>query len=268
VPETVPFITDRGRAVVRDEYVSAADHKALAISSGPIGLSTGQTDDDAAKAAALDMCQKRADALPRPGKCEVYAVGNAIVYTRGRPPMPPTPWITRDPSIERPVVVAEIPLMRDAGKTNVERGYLSGRPPKALALGPLGGFYFLTNQQSDDEAVRRALELCASNAGVPCMVVAVNENFVVPVPTTMKVTGFFHAGNADTIAPGLRDEVAHHLGNGGGWTAVAAGASGRVGVMVKAANEQAAIDGAMADCAKQDSSCRVVGIGPFAVETK
>jgi hypothetical protein len=24
----------------------------------------------------------------------------------------------------------------------------------------------------------------------------------------------------------------------------------------------------MADCAKQDSSCRVVGIGPFAVETK
>ncbi len=268
VPETVPFITDRGRAVVRDEYVSAADHKALAISSGPIGLSTGQADDDAAKAAALDMCQKRADALPRPGKCEVYAVGNAIVYTRGRPPMPPTPWITHDPSIERPVVVAEIPLMRDAGKTNVERGYLSGRPPKALALGPLGGFYFLTNQQSDDEAVRRALELCASNAGVPCMVVAVNENFVVPVPTTMKVTGFFHAGNADAIAAGLRDEVAHHLGNGGGWTAVAAGASGRVGVMVKAANEQAVIDGAMADCAKQDSSCRVVGIGPFAVEAK
>jgi hypothetical protein len=66
----------------------------------------------------------------------------------------------------------------------------------------------------------------------------------------------------------LRDDVAHRLGNGGGWTAVAAGAGGRVGVATRAANEQAAIDGAMADCAKQDSSCRVIGIGPFAVEAK
>jgi adenylate cyclase len=38
--------------------------------------------------------------------------------------------------------------------------------------------------------------------------------------------------------------------------------------MLKAANEQAAIDGAMADCARQDSSCRVIAIGPFAVESK
>src|SRR5271166_4513308 len=51
VPDTIPFITDRGRAVVRDEYMPGADHKALVISSGPIGLSTGQADDDAAKTA-------------------------------------------------------------------------------------------------------------------------------------------------------------------------------------------------------------------------
>jgi class 3 adenylate cyclase len=268
VPETIPFITDRGRAAVREEYISAADHKALAISSGPIGLSTGQSDDDAAKAAALDMCQKRVDNLPQQRKCELYAVGNAIVYTHGHPPMPPTPWVAHDAAIERPVAPADIPLMRDAGKTAIEHNYLPGRTSKAIALAPLGGFYFLTNQQSDDEAVRRVLELCANNAGVPCMALALDENFVVPVPTTMKVTGFFHAANADAIAPGLRDEVAHRLGNGGGWTAVAAGASGKAGVMVKAANEQAAIGGAMADCAKQDSSCRVVGIGPFTVEAK
>ena len=59
VPETIPFITDRGRAAVRDEYMPGADHKALVISSGPIGLSTGQADDDTAKTAALDMCQRR-----------------------------------------------------------------------------------------------------------------------------------------------------------------------------------------------------------------
>jgi hypothetical protein len=38
--------------------------------------------------------------------------------------------------------------------------------------------------------------------------------------------------------------------------------------MLKADSEQAAIDGAMADCAKRDHSCRVIAIGPFAVEPK
>jgi hypothetical protein len=66
----------------------------------------------------------------------------------------------------------------------------------------------------------------------------------------------------------LRDELAHRLGNGGGWTAVAAGYSGKVGLIVKAASEQAAIEGAMSDCAKRDHSCRVIAIGPFAVEPK
>jgi hypothetical protein len=39
-------------------------------------------------------------------------------------------------------------------------------------------------------------------------------------------------------------------------------------VSIKAANEQAAIDGALADCGKQDRSCRVIAIGPFEVEPK
>jgi class 3 adenylate cyclase len=268
VPETIPFITDRGRAAVREEYVSAANHKALAISAGPIGLSSGQADDESAKAAALDMCQKRADALPQQRKCELYAVGDTIVYTHGHPPLPSTPWVTHDASIERPLVPADIPLMRDGGKTNIERNYLPGHSSKALALGPLGGFYMLYGQQSEDEAVRRALELCGNNAGVPCLIVAVDNNFVVPVPTTMKATGFFRPAGADAIAPGLRDDVARRLGNGSGWTAVAAGASGKVGLALHGANEQAASDAAMADCTKQDSSCRVIGIGPFAVEAK
>ncbi|HEX3502016.1 MAG TPA: adenylate/guanylate cyclase domain-containing protein [Xanthobacteraceae bacterium] len=268
VPDTIPFITDRARAAVREEYMSADAHKALAISAGPIGISSGQADDEAAKAAALDVCQKRADALPAQRKCEIYAVGGNVVYGRGRPPMPPTPWVTQDSAIESPLVAANIPMMRETGKTSIERNYLPARMPKALALGPQGGFFFYTNQQSADEAVRRVLELCGSAAGVPCLIVAVDNNFVVPVPITMKATGFFRPAGADAIAPGLREEVAHRLGNGSGWTAVAAGATGRAGIAQHAANEQAAIDTAMADCSKQDSSCRVIAIGPFAVEGK
>jgi adenylate cyclase len=266
VPESIPFVTDRQRNNIRNEYLPAADHKALAISSGPIGFTSAQADDETAKAGALDICQKRADALSQQRKCELYAAGNTVVFTGARPPMPPPPWVKHDSATTRLLVAGDIPLMRQQGKAAIEKNYLNGRVPKALALGPFGGYAFVTNQESADEAVRRALEICGSNAGVPCIAVAVNEDFVVPIPTTMKVAGFFQPISAAAIAPELRDDVARRLANGSGWTAVAAGAGGHAGVMLGAANEQDAIAGAMADCAKHDSACRVIGIGPFAVE--
>ncbi len=266
VPETIPFITDRSRATVRNEYMAAADRKALAISAGPIGFTSGQADDETAKAVALEICQKRADALPQQRKCELYALGTTVVYAGGRPPMPPAPWVRHDPATTRPLVANDIPLLRPAGKAAVEKNYLAGRAPKALALGPIGGFHFVSNQESADEAVRRVLEICGNNAGVPCLVLAVNDDFVVPIPLTMKVVGFFQPASAPAIAPELRDDVARRLANGSGWTAVASGAGGHAGIMLGAANEQDAIAGAMADCAKHDSACRVIGIGPFAVE--
>jgi class 3 adenylate cyclase len=266
VPESIPFVTDRQRNNIRNEYLPAADHKALAISSGPIGFTSAQADDETAKAGALDICQKRADALAQQRKCELYAVGNTVVFTGARPPMPPPPWVKHDPATTRPLVAGDIPLIRQQAKASIEKNYLNGRVPKALALGPFGGYALITNQESADEAVRRALEICGNNAGVPCITIAVNEDFVVPIPTTMKVAGFFQPISAAAIAPELRDDVVRRLANGSGWTAVATGAGGHAGVMLGAANEQDAVAGAMADCAKHDSACRVIGIGPFAVE--
>jgi class 3 adenylate cyclase len=267
VPETIPLISDRIRANIRNEYVPAPPHKALAISPGPIGFITGQADDETAKAAALDICRERAAAQPNRPRCELYAVGNTVVYARGRPPMPPEPWFTRDPTVEKPFVADDVPLVKEANKAALAQRYKGLRKPKALVIGPLGGFHLYT-QDNLDEAVRRGLEACGGSAGVPCLVVAVDDDFVVPIPVTMKAVGFFKVASAATIAPGSRDDVAHRLANAAGWTAVATGADGRAGVAVKAANEQAAIDAALADCAKQDRSCRVIAIGPFAVEPK
>ena len=266
MPETIPFLTDRQRNNIRNEYLPAADHKALAISSGPIGFTSAQADDETAKTGALDICQKRADALPQQRKCELYAVGNTVVFTGARPPLPLPPWVKHDPATTRPLVAGDIPLIRQQAKASIEKNYLNGRVPKALALGPFGGYAVVTNQESADEAVRRALEICGNNAGVPCITIAVNEDFVVPIPTTMKVAGFFQPTSAAAIAPELRDDIARRLANGSGWTAVAAGSGGHAGVMLGATNEQDAIAGAMADCTKRDSACRVIGIGPFAVE--
>jgi len=134
VPETIPFIADRARDTIRNEYLPAADHKALAIALGAaIGFTSGQVDDDTAKSAALDICQKRADAGPRQRKCEIYAVGNTVVFAGGRPPLPPAPWVKRDPLTVRPLVADDLPMVRPDGKTTIEKNYGPGRAPKALA---------------------------------------------------------------------------------------------------------------------------------------
>ncbi len=266
-PESMPFVSTRTRIALASEYVPAADAKALATTiNGINAFVVGQPNEDAAKAAALEQCQKRADATNAPRKCEIYAVGNSLVYSHGKPPMPPLPWIRQDPSIERPFVSDEMPLIRDQGKTRLENTYLPGRKTKAIALGPGGQFFFSTNVETVDDAARRNLEACGATAGVPCMLVALDDAFVVPVPRTMKVIGFFRPGDARMIAADSRDEVFRKLNEAqSGWSAVAVGAAGRPGLSVKAANEQSAINESLGNCVKSDSDCHVIAIGPFAV---
>ena len=98
------------------------------------------------------------------------------------------------------------------------------------------------------------------------MIVAVDDTFVVPVPMIMKPTGFFKAADNTSVEAGAREGVAHQLAEASsGWNAVAVGTTGHAGVAVKAASEQDAINGALGDCAKHDSDCHVIAIGPFVV---
>jgi hypothetical protein len=144
---------------------------------------------------------------------------------------------------------------------------MRARNPKALAMSAQGAISMYVGQSSLDEAVRRALENCGSAAGVPCLLAALNDELIIPIPTSMKVFGLFHAPGNALIAPEARDEVAQRLANATtGWSAVAVGAGGQPGLALNATSEQAAVDGALADCARRDRSCRVIAIGPFSVE--
>jgi hypothetical protein len=264
VPETVPFITDADRVTIRNDYLPAREHKALAISQSRIGFITGQPDDETAKKAALASCQRASDAVGPGRPCELYAVGHLVISTRGHPPMPPESWVIRDRSVERPVAGKDVPLISPNARAEIEKSYVTFRGHKALAISSRGHstWYF----GGADEVVRRSLEWCGSNAGVPCMIIAIDDAFVVPIPSSMKVVGFFHALGSSAVAPAARDDVARRLGAATtGWKAVAIGANGRPGLMLKAANEQDAIDGALADCNRQDRSCGVIAIGPFSV---
>jgi adenylate cyclase len=267
VLEPVPFVTDRARATIGAGYVPAPDHKALALSASAIGIATAQRDEETAKSAAIAMCQRNTEALRVRSPCDVYALGNTVVFARGRLPMPPAPWVVRDPSIESPFAAADAPLVTEKSREALENSYGKMRKPKALALAPTGYYISFSSDMSSDEASRRALERCAYNAGVACMIVAVDDSFIVPLPKSKKVVGFARPGIANAVAPALREDVDRRLaGATKGWSAVAVGAGGRVGIKVGGETERAATEGAMEDCAAQDRECRVAAISPFLVE--
>jgi hypothetical protein len=101
------------------------------------------------------------------------------------------------------------------------RTYASARKNKALALGPGCVLFFPIALETVEETVRRALESCGGIADVPCMIVALNDSFVVPIPATLKVIGFFKAADDITRCPPGRGTpdggCAERLERGRGW---------------------------------------------------
>jgi class 3 adenylate cyclase len=263
----IPFVSDKLRATVASDYAQAADFKAVALNVGAFNaFVSGQPNEETARSAAVELCQKRADAAQSPRKCELYAVGDTVVYASGRPPMPPLPWIRHDATTEQPFAAKNVPLVREGGKARLESVYAPARKNKALAIGPGGAMFFPTAPDSVEEAVRRALESCGGIAGAPCMIVALNDTFVVPIPVSLRVTGLFRVAGATAIAADARDDISRRLADAtSGWSAVAVGAAGLPGLGLKAATEQAAVNAALAECAKRDSNCQIIAIGPFAV---
>jgi hypothetical protein len=262
----IPFISDQDRINVDALYVPAPDHKALAISLRRLGMITGQADIETAKNGALDNCREAVEVTRINNKCELYAVGNRVVYQRGHPPMPPPPWFRSDRLIEQPFNSKDVPLVSEGFRLLIERNYPGRRKSKAMALSPRGQTISYSRSPSQEEAARRALEGCGETAGVPCMIIAVDDVFVVPIPTMMKAVGFFQITGNALIAPGSRDDVERRLATGkSGWSAVATGANGLVGVVPDAGTEQIAIEGALAACSRHDRGCQVIAIGPFSV---
>lgn len=264
--DMVPFVGERVRGYLSGEYSAAGDYKAFALNVGGFtGSALNQPNEEAARNAALEQCQKRADAAQSPRRCELYAVGNNVVYTLGKPPMPPQPWVRHDPMTERAFASKDFPMVRDPAKVRLENMFVPAAKSRSVALGPGGQYFMVLGASSVDDSARRSLESCGALAGVACLIVAVDDNFVVPIPTLLRIIGFFHAASNASIVADARDEVARKLADGMGWNAVAVGSAGRPGLGLKAEDEQAAVNSALADCAKRDSDCHVIAIGPFTV---
>ncbi len=284
VPEQVPFVDAADRARLKAEYMTASPYKAIAISRGNASFwyVQGQAGADAASESALESCRRNA-----PEPCELYALGDELVWERPLPPVPLSPWLPAEGErVETPFDAARVPLAGPAMRRSIEAEYAPRRPAKALALAQSGTVGFATRRPTVEDAVRAALESCGDLTGTACAVIAVDDMFVVPVPGIMRTTGLFRPEFLRPFAEHEFKRLAEQYLPRGGWKAVALGKDGRMGIGAGKALEQEAIDAALADCraAKPPSSgpggvaaavlgntppeCAVHAIGIFTVEAK
>lgn len=264
--DSVPFINERVRNYLAGDYSAAGDYKAFALNvAGFTGSALNQPNEEAARNGAIEQCQKRADAAQSPRRCELYAVGNDVVYAHGKPPMPPSPYFRHDAMTVRAFASKDFPIVREQQKVRLENMFVPAAKSRSVALGPGGQYFMVLGAASAEDAARRSLESCGAIAGVACMIVAVDDNFVVPIPALFRIIGFFHAASDPSIVADARDDVVRKLGDAMGWNAVAVGTAGRPGLGLKAADEQTAVNAALSECAKRDSDCHVIAIGPFTV---
>ena len=161
----IPFISDRDRINVDALYVPAPDHKALAISLRRLGMITGQADIETAKNGALDNCRKAVEVTRINNKCELYAVGNTVVYQRGHPPMPTPPWFRSDRSIEQPFNSKDVPLVSEGFRSLVERNYPGRGKSKAMALSPRGQTISYSRSPSSGRSCAQGLGGLRRNGG-------------------------------------------------------------------------------------------------------
>jgi class 3 adenylate cyclase len=268
--EKIPMVSDRDRASIRNNYMSAPGHKAIAISPRRATFLTGQPDEQSAKSGALASCQAATDAVTGPHfNCEVFAIGDTVVSARTHPPLPPEPWLVKNPAVERPIAAEDVPLINNNSRNGIAQRYMPGPTHKALALAPSGQIGFFINQASVAEAARRALEFCGLSAGIPCAILATDNAFAIGVPTSMKPTGFFQPAAEPAIALSEREDVARRLkDNTAGWNAVAVGIRGYAGLALKAGSEKESVAAALADCGARDRECRIIAIGMFSVAAR
>ncbi len=267
VPAEVPFVPDAVRERLRVEYVPGRDSKALVLSrtGASAWFLAGQLSEEEAGRHALASCRQNA-----PEPCELYALGNRVVWEHPPPPMPPKPYLP--PAAERvrtPFDLDRIPLAGPAMREALRADYLQDAPIKAVAIARTGTIGFAKRHRTEEEAVRAALEYCADITGTACAVLAVNESFVQPIPATVAVTGLFEPERSPLLDAAARQKLREAYQPRGGWKAVALGGGGRIGFSAGRPNEKDAIDTALADCrATGAEDCAVHAVGIFAVREK
>lgn len=181
------------------------------------------------------------------------------------PPIPPAKLFAAE----------AVPFVPDAVRQRLQREYVGGAAPKALAISRGNGTaWFVTAQVSEDEARRQALATCIRSAPEPCEVYAVGDRIVsdkgpppmpakpyVP-PAGQRYTLPFAPERVPLAGPGMRDRLRAEYDNAAAFKAVAVARTGTVGFSTSRATEDEAVRTALETCGDlAGSPCAVVAVG-------
>ncbi|MBV9751464.1 MAG: adenylate/guanylate cyclase domain-containing protein [Hyphomicrobiales bacterium] len=265
-PMEVPFVTHDTQQIIQRQYMTQMGPKALAIAGAAIGMSRNAADEEAAKQEALAQCETHAIASR---KCELFAVGNTIVWDH------PAPRIAKEgPLAPRFVKMAavgadSVPFVTDDAHKKILDEYMRISSPKAMVAGPYGGLDYAMGGGSTDDVIRRALQMCADRAHLPCLLVAVGDDVVTHVPQTMPPQGLVNMEGQNAMPASARQELMKAAAENS-WYALARGAGGIFGIGTSSIGEKEAINAALVECRSKGAGtgCTISTIGPFMVKPK
>lgn len=275
MPEAIPFIDDRAQAEIRRGYLPALPSKAIAISSlGHFAWHGNRVDVATARQQALKSCTDSLRRVvanpPSHAACAIYAVDDEVVWPMRPPPMPPRPWVASSrmsPALK--VDPEKTPLASANARQATANGYLPGPPAKAMALGRGGTLNHAWSRASDFAAMRAALETCGHVSQRPCVVYAVGDEVVVRVPAIARVVDVLATDDLAGVGETDRRRIEVAYLPDADWRALAIGRNGRIGIGLRQAEEQKAIDQAMRDCERAGGvDCALVAVGPFKVSMR
>jgi adenylate cyclase len=198
----------------------------------------------------------------------IYAVGNDVVWTYRMPPVPPLPYMpAKRPSPPILLDPATVPLIGEPARQNLANRYMKAERKRALVLGRNHSEWWLFGP-TDEDAVRRALQLCGHVTGRLCAVYALEDQVVVRVPERNRILDILIPSDVPNLDPRQREAIEKYL-VADDWRAIAVARNGRIGIVSGRANEGAAIDDAMRECARAGGTeCAILAEGPFLVTSK
>lgn len=265
----VPFVPDfRMRAL--ENYARAEGAKALALNvRGIFGMATRRVDEDAARHAALEECNRAvARDVPRVrdyDRCMLYAVENDVVWSFRPPPMPPAPYVPASrPSPPIAFDPATAPLLHPQARERLALRYVPNQHDRALVLGH-ARFDWWTPSETDADVIRRNLQVCGHLTGRPCVVYALKNEVLVRTPQSMRATDVLTPQDVTGLDAGQIKALEQYL-IANDWRAVALGMNGRIGLASGRSTEQDATAMALQACRDAGGSeCSIIAIGPFMV---
>lgn len=272
IASDVPFVPQwRERRL--EDYAQAEDAKAMAINvRGWFATATRMLDVPAARRRALEDCnalvEREVPMVREFDRCEIYAIGNEVVWPFRAPPMPPPPYVpAARPSPPIPFDAAAVPLVTERGRQHLQEHYMRTMRHRALVLGH-GPLEWWSPSESGTDAIRRNLQTCGQISGRPCVVYSVDDQVVVRVPQFHRVTGILTPGDIASANDGNRAAVERYL-IANDWRALAVANDGPIGLVSGRESETAAVADALSACTKAGGiECRLLAVGPFLVGPK